>query len=88
MAEDEALVICRCEEVDRSEIVKAIRDGATTVNGVKKRTRAGMGLCQGRTCRKIVAQIIATETKHPIDDIIPSTHRPPCPTDRIRDTSQ
>ena len=39
----EDVLICRCQEVTESEIVAAIRDGATTVDGVKRRTRAGMG---------------------------------------------
>ena len=42
--------ICRCEEVTRQQIEEAIRDGATTIAGIKKRTRAGMGYCQGLDC--------------------------------------
>ena len=41
------IIICRCQEVTRQEILDAIEQGATTVDGVKRRTRAGMGLCQG-----------------------------------------
>ena len=41
------LIICRCEEVTEGEIKKAIRSGARTITGIKRRTRAGMGLCQG-----------------------------------------
>ena len=44
-------IICRCEEITEDEIIKSINDGASTVDEVKKFTRAGMGLCQGRTCR-------------------------------------
>ena len=43
----EELIICRCQEVTEKEILEAIADGATTVDGVKRRTRACMGLCQG-----------------------------------------
>ncbi len=46
------IIICRCQEVTRQEILQAIADGAVTVDGVKKRTRAGMGLCQGKTCER------------------------------------
>ncbi len=42
------IIICRCQEVTRQEILDAIEQGATTVDGVKRRTRAGMGLCQER----------------------------------------
>lgn len=71
------MVICRCEEVYRSEILEAIKKGARTENGVKRRTRAGMGLCQGRICEKLVAKLIATETKQSIEEVLPATHRPP-----------
>ncbi len=77
MAGDEDIVVCRCEEVDRSEILAAIEEGARTVDGVKRRTRAGMGLCQGKTCRRIVARIIARETNQPIEGIMPPKYRPP-----------
>ena len=77
MPADEDLVVCRCEEVNRSEILEAIEDGARTISGVKRRTRAGMGLCQGRICERFVARIIATETKQPLEEVMPATHRPP-----------
>jgi NAD(P)H-nitrite reductase large subunit len=71
------LLICRCEEVSEEDIRKAVRDGADTISGVKRRTRAGMGLCQGHTCSKLVARIIAEETgKSPADILTPSV-RPP-----------
>ena len=70
-------IICRCQEVTRGEIEAAIEDGATTVEGVKKRTRAGMGLCQGKTCQKLVMKIIAEKTGQKPADIVPPTFRPP-----------
>jgi NAD(P)H-nitrite reductase large subunit len=77
MPGDQDAIICRCEEVDRSEILSAIEEGARTVDGVKRRTRAGMGLCQGKTCGRIVAKIIARETNQPIEEIKPAKYRPP-----------
>ena len=71
------LLICRCEEVTEAEIRQAVRDGADTVSGVKRRTRAGMGLCQGHTCSKLVARIISEETGKPLADISPANARPP-----------
>lgn len=70
-------IICRCEEITEGEVVEAIRNGATTVNEVKRWTRAGMGLCQGRTCRRLIERILARETKTNLEDIIPSTYRQP-----------
>lgn len=71
------LMICRCEEVTDSEILEAIRNGAESVNDIKRRTRAGMGLCQGRTCRRLVSQILASTKKKPLKDVLPSTFRSP-----------
>lgn len=74
---NDELIICRCQEVTKAEVLKAIAEGARTVDGVKKRTRAGMGLCQGKTCSRLVAQIIAEETGIPMSELLPATYRPP-----------
>lgn len=71
------LVICRCEEVTKKEIEKAIEDGARTIKGVKIRTRAGMGLCQGRTCCQLVRKILAEKTGQKPSGFLPATFRPP-----------
>lgn len=73
----EDLIICRCQEVTKQDILNAIADGATTVDGVKRRTRAGMGLCQGKTCERLVAKIISEETGKPMADILPPKSRIP-----------
>ena len=54
-------VICRCETVTEGEIVEAINQGATTLDGVKHRVRPGMGRCQGGFCGPRVTSIIARE---------------------------
>ena len=56
-------VICRCETITEGEIVDAIRRpcGARTVDGVKRRTRAGMGRCQGGFCGPRVIEILSRE---------------------------
>jgi glycerol-3-phosphate dehydrogenase len=54
-------VVCRCETVSEGEIVDAIRHGATTLDGIKFRTRAGMGRCQGGFCTPRVVKILARE---------------------------
>lgn len=58
---DDEMLVCRCEEVTVGEIREAIAQGAFDVVGVKRRTRAGMGLCQGRTCEKMVQQLLSQE---------------------------
>lgn len=56
-------VICRCEMVTEGEILNAIRRplGATTTDGVKRRTRAGMGRCQSGFCNPKVVELLAAE---------------------------
>lgn len=68
---------CRCEEVLETEIVAAIVDGARTVDDVKRRTRAGMGACQGIYCMPTIAAIVAQATGTAIDRLAPMTARPP-----------
>ena len=73
----EDLIICRCECVSFGQIQSSIRRlGAQTVNQVKKLTRAGMGLCQGRTCAKVVESILESEGVSP-SGTEPFQARPP-----------
>jgi len=56
-------VICRCEMVTEGEILDAIRRplGAVTTDGIKRRTRAGMGRCQSGFCNPRVVELLAAE---------------------------
>ena len=58
-------LVCRCEQVTEAEIRAAIRRpvGATTIDGVKRRTRAGMGRCQGGFCSPRVLEILSEELR-------------------------
>lgn len=58
---DDDLVICRCEEITKGEIRRAIYDGMWTMTEIRRYLRAGMGLCQGKTCGRNVKAIIAKE---------------------------
>ena len=71
------VLVCRCGEITRGEILAAIREGAQSVDAVKRMTRAGMGICQGRTCGRLVAQMIHDETGLPMAEITPARPRPP-----------
>ena len=51
-------IICRCEEVSEREIREAIINGCRTITEVKRWTRAGMGICQGLTCTRLVERIL------------------------------
>ncbi len=64
-------VICRCETITEGEIVDAIKRpcGARTVDGVKRRTRAGMGRCQGGFCGPRVIEILSRELGIPVPKV-------------------
>ena len=71
------LTICRCKEITEEEIVSAISQGARSISALKRRTSAGMGLCQGKSCGRLVARIISEKTGVPIGELEPMTCRPP-----------
>lgn len=64
-------IICRCEQVTESEILDALSRGISlqSTDAVKRRTRAGMGNCQGQFCRPRVKQIMADYYKMSEDNI-------------------
>ena len=64
-------IICRCEMITEAEIVQAVHSviGATDLDGVKRRTRSGMGRCQGGFCSPRVTEIISRELKIPMIEI-------------------
>lgn len=70
-------IICRCEDVTEEEVLRAIAQGAVTADEVKRLTRAGMGHCQGRTCRRLVNQLLARRLGQRPADQQPVTQRSP-----------
>jgi NAD(P)H-nitrite reductase large subunit len=76
-APDDDLIICRCEEVTKGEIRQAVRDGMFNVHEARRLLRCGMGLCQGRTCAKLVKVIIAQELNLPPASFFDATDRAP-----------
>lgn len=64
-------IICRCETITEGEILDAIHApaGARDVDGVKRRTRAGMGRCQGGFCGSKVVEILSRELNMPMNEI-------------------
>lgn len=63
-------VICRCETVTEAEIVESIRRpaGATNLDAVKRRTRSGMGRCQGGFCTPRIIEILSRELAIPMEN--------------------
>jgi bacterioferritin-associated ferredoxin len=68
---------CRCEEVLDVEVLAAILAGARTVDDIKRRTRAGMGACQGIFCMPTIAATVSQLTGTPISQVAAMTARPP-----------
>ncbi len=62
-------VVCRCEHVTEAEIAEAIRRGATSLDGIKFRTRAGMGRCQGGFCTPHLIKILSRELGIPSTEV-------------------
>ena len=64
-------IVCRCEGITEGEIVEAIHRNpkASDVDGVKRRTRSGMGRCQGGFCSPIVVDILARENGCAFEDV-------------------
>ena len=67
-------IVCRCERITEGEILHAIRANppAKSVDAVKRRTRAGMGRCQGGFCQPHVAELIAGELEIPFEEVTKS----------------
>ncbi len=70
-------IICRCEDLTEEEILDFIHQGFTTIDEIKRFSRAGMGHCQGRTCKRLIAQLISRETGKPLNEILYSKPRSP-----------
>ena len=74
---DDVVIICRCEDVTYGDVVSAVDRGLTTTEEIKRVLRCGMGPCQGRTCSRLIARIIAERTGRKISEIDHPAVRPP-----------
>ncbi len=76
-APDDDMIICRCEEITKGEIRKAVHEGMWTITEIRRYLRTGMGLCQGQTCSKLVKNIVARELGISPAELEPATSRVP-----------
>ena len=74
---DDNLLVCRCEEVTKGQIRKAVHEGIFTLEEMRRYLRSGMGLCVGQTCGKLVKGIIASELKVSPAEVVPASSRAP-----------
>jgi hypothetical protein len=73
---DAAVVLCRCEELTAADVMAAIEAEAVSVNDIKRRTRFGMGACQGAYCLSLLSDFVAREFGA-VEALEPMTVRPP-----------
>ena len=68
---DYGLMVCRCEEVSKGEIIDALNAPicVPTVDGIKRRVRPGMGRCQGGFCMPLVMEIISEHMQIPLSQV-------------------
>lgn len=76
-ADDDDMIICRCEEITKGEIRRAVHDGMFTLTEIRRYLRTGMGLCQGQTCSKLVKGIVARELGVSPAELEPAASRAP-----------
>lgn len=76
-APDDDMLVCRCEEVTKGEIRKAVHEGIFTIEEMRRYLRSGMGLCQGQTCGKLVKGIMARELGVAPTEVEPASSRAP-----------
>lgn len=64
-------IICRCEEISEGEILNAIRQNppALDADSIKRRTRSGMGRCQGGFCLPFITEILSRELRIPMEQV-------------------
>jgi len=75
------VVLCRCEDVTRSDLEHAVALGYTDVEEIKRYTGFGTGPCQGKECLAVIALELARQTGQDPATLAPFTARSPlCPT--------
>ncbi len=74
---DDDMLICRCEEITKGEIRRAVHDGMWTITEIRRYLRTGMGLCQGQTCSRLVKGIVARELHVSPAELEPAASRSP-----------
>lgn len=67
-------IVCRCEQITEGEIIRAIHDNppARDIDAIKRRTRSGMGRCQGGFCQPQIVEILARELNIPVQQVLKS----------------
>ena len=78
-------IICRCQDITLEQVEAAIDSGITHPEELKRFLHLGMGPCQGRTCGKLILQILSRKTGKSSHEIQTTKHRPPLVSVPIRE---
>jgi bacterioferritin-associated ferredoxin len=70
-------ILCLCLDVTDEDVRRAVADGYTEPETIKRYTAAFMGPCQGRSCADLVMEAIADALGRPVEELQPTTSRPP-----------
>jgi NAD(P)H-nitrite reductase large subunit len=70
-------IVCRCEDISEEDVIRAIQEGYTDIEELRKKLRIGMGPCQGRVCIQLVTRILERKTGKKMAQIQLPTIRPP-----------
>jgi glycerol-3-phosphate dehydrogenase len=80
-------IVCTCEMISEAEIKEAIKKGARSIDAIKRRTRAGMGVCQQSYCELRIAKILSKELNKPLNEIVKETKQSKLFNGRVRGES-
>jgi len=75
--------LCRCSDVTLEQVRDLIKEGYEDIEEIKRLLRVGMGRCQGKTCTPLLIREVAIITGKRVDQILPSTYRPPVKSIRL-----
>jgi len=81
-------VVCRCEEITMGTLKQALADDQQSPTAIKRATRIGMGICQGRMCGPFVAQAAAVLGGLPPHHLVPASVRTPVKALPLADLAQ
>jgi NAD(P)H-nitrite reductase large subunit len=77
MSKKKRTIVCRCEDLTLEDVEKAIDEGYTDIEELRRKLRIGMGPCQGRVCIELVMKILEKKTGKKVSKKNLPTSRPP-----------
>ncbi len=76
MKDNDDIILCFCEDITRGEVRRAVKEGVTTLEALKRLLRCGMGRCQGKTCENLIVNEIMALTGKSREEILLPRKRP------------